>query len=106
MKTSQFAIVAVLLLGIGGATALTSEAASTYNGSIIVGIDRSQRTVTFQTKEGQTWTLPVSDPSIFEKNQVAKGDQVSIEVDLGDRITTITKLSQSSQTQPRDDVRP
>ena len=57
-----------------------------------MGIDHEKRTITFQTRDGQTWTLPVADPNMLKKELVAKGDQVSIEIDLSERITKITKL--------------
>lgn len=97
------------LLCLVGATVLNSEAATTFIGSTIVGIDQAQRTITFQTREGQSWTLQVADPNILKTEQVSKGDQVSIEIDLSDRITKIIKLSgqpQSEQSQSRDDFRP
>ncbi len=94
MKTTRIAIAIICLLSTVGAAVLTSEASTTFEGAI-VGIDQVQRTITFQTREGRTWTLPVAD-SIILKQQVAKGDRVRIEVDLSEpdlseRITKITK---------------
>lgn len=109
MKTAQIAVMTFCLLGIVGATALTAEAGSTYNKSTVVGIDQTQRTITFQTMDGQTLTLPVSDPNILKNGHVSKGDRVSIEIDMGNKITKVTKLSEQhrpGQTTPRDDVRP
>ncbi len=108
MQPFRIAIIAICLLCMLGGAVLISEAATTFNGSTIVGIDQAKRTVTFQTKEGQTWTLAVNDPNMLNKNQIAKGDQVSIEVDLSDRISKITKLSDqlpAEQNQSRDDTR-
>jgi hypothetical protein len=106
MKTLTTAIMMTLcLLFMVGATVLTSEAATNFNGSTVVGID--QRSVTFQTREGQTWTLTLADPSMLNDEQNAKGDQVSIEIDMDDRITKIIKISgqpRSAQTQSRDDA--
>jgi hypothetical protein len=106
MKTLTTSIMMTLfLLFMVGATVLTSEAATNFNGSTVVGID--QRSVTFQTREGQTWTLTVADPSMLKDEQIAKGDQVSIEIDMDDRITKIIKISGqpgSAQTQSRDDA--
>ncbi|BCA52970.1 exported protein of unknown function [Nitrospira sp. KM1] len=85
-----------------------STADTTFNASTIVGVDQSERTITFKTREGTTWTLPVSDPKILQI-QVARGDQVSIEIDLSDRIIKMTKLSESSPSaadQIHDDVKP
>jgi hypothetical protein len=94
MKNAKLAIISVSLLYLFGATVLPSGAATTFNGngSTIVGIDEGQRTITFRTREGQNWTLPVADPDIL-KGQFSKGDQVSIEIDLEDRITKVLKPS-------------
>ena len=71
----------------------TSDAATTFGGSRILAIDQGEKTITFRTKEGQTWTLPVADSKLLEKQQVAKDEQVTIEIDLNDRIIDVVKLS-------------
>jgi RNase P/RNase MRP subunit p29 len=89
-----------------------SEATTTFTGAII-GIDQTQRTVTFQTSTGQTWTMPVADSNIL-KQQIAKGDRVRIDVELSDsdlsqRITKITKIPEQplpEPTQSLDEVTP
>jgi hypothetical protein len=111
MKSSRIAIITIYLCWLGAVTLLTSnaaEAATTFAGAV-VGIDHEQRTITFQTSDGQTWTLPVADPNVLKHEQVAKGDQVSIEIDLSERITKITKVSAHHRSEPSpslDDVRP
>lgn len=106
MKTSATAMIMTLCLCfVVGATVVTSEAATNFNGSTVIGID--QRSITFKTREGQTWTLTLADPSVLKNEQIAKGDQVSIEIDMDDRITKIVKISSqspSAQTQSRDDA--
>jgi hypothetical protein len=106
MKTSVTAIImTICLCFVVGATVLTSEAATNFNGSTVIGID--QRSITFKTREGQTWTLTLADPNLLKNEQIAKGDQVSIEIDMDDRITKIVKISSqspSAQTQSRDDA--
>lgn len=77
----------------------TSDAATVYGGSKIVGIDQGQRTITFKTKEGQTWTLPVADPNVLD-HQIAKGDDVTIELDLNDRIIKVVKISEVPPAPP------
>lgn len=108
MKISKTVITMTLcLFCLVGSTVLTSEAATNFNGSTVVGIDQAQRSIIFQTREGQTWTLPVADPDMLKNEQIAKGDRVSIEIDLDDRITKIIKISgqpPSAQTQSRDDA--
>ena len=99
----------VCLLFLIGATVQTSEAVSTFIGSTVLSMDQAQRTITFRTKEGQSWTLPVADPNILKKEQVTTGDQVSIELDPNDRVTKIIKLSEqprSERPQLGDDLRP
>ena len=91
MKKTWIELVTITLLWTALALVLTSEAATTYSGAI-VGIDQAQRTITFQTLEGQTWALALSDPTVLKQEQVAKGDRVRIEVDLSGQIIKITKL--------------
>ena len=107
MMTSRITRMTVCLLCLAGATALTSNAATSFNGSTIVSIDQAQRTITFQTREGENWTLPVADPEILKEVRVSKGDQVSIEIDPNDKITKIFKASgpsPSPQSQSRDEM--
>lgn len=99
MKASRIMIITILLFAIG-ATLFTSEAATTFNRSTVLSIDETQRTLTFKTREGQTWTLPLADPDILKKQRVSKGDQVSIDIDLNDRITQVIKLDEP----PRSDL--
>ena len=103
MKKTSIAIATIFLLWTMAASELVSEAATTFAGSII-GIDQAQRTITFQTVTGQTWTISVADSNIL-KQQVAKGDQVMIDVELDDsdmsrRITKITKIPRSELFEP------
>lgn len=78
----------------------TSDAATVFGGSKIMGVDQAQRTITFKTKEGQTWTLPLADPNVLNHQQIANGDDVTIELDLNDRITKVVKLSEVAPTPP------
>ncbi|RPH78182.1 MAG: hypothetical protein EHM80_10875 [Nitrospiraceae bacterium] len=100
MKKIRLAIATICLLC---ATVLTSEAATTFAGTI-VGIDETQRTITFQTSTGQTWTIPVADANILHQ-QIAKGDRVKIDVELNDsdlsrRITKVTKFRKDEPIEP------
>ena len=81
---------------------VTSDAATIFTGSRIVDIDQGQRTITFTTKEGQTWTLPVTGPQVLDGKPIAKNDQVTIEIDLDDRIIKIVKPSDTPA--PRTDT--
>jgi hypothetical protein len=103
MKNTMIAIATIFLLWTMVASEIVSEAATTFAGSII-GIDQAQRTITFQTVTGQTWTISVADSNIL-KQQVAKGDQVMIDVELDDsdmsrRITKITKIPRGELFEP------
>lgn len=97
MQPIKIAIMAIYLFCMIGGAVLISEATTTFNRSTILGINQAERTVTFQTKDGQTWTLPVNDPNLLNKDQVAKGDRVSIEIDMSN---TITKIMKSSERTP------
>ena len=104
MKTIKIVIATICcLLWTTFATVLISEAATTLAGSI-VGIDRVQHTITFQTNTGQTWTIPVADSDIL-KQQIAKGDRVRVDVELSEsdfskRITKITKIGKDEPFEP------
>jgi hypothetical protein len=93
MKKTWIELATISLLWTALAVVLTSEAATTFAGAI-VGIDQAQRTITFQTIDGQTWALALSDSTILKQEQVAKGDRVKIEVDLSGKITKITKIAE------------
>jgi P pilus assembly chaperone PapD len=93
-------LILLALLFFVSATMTTSHAATTFGGSRIVAIDEGQKTITFKTREGQTWTLPVADSKLLEQ-KVAKDDQVTIEIDLNDRIIDVHKLSDVPAA-PRD----
>ena len=108
MKKNRIALATICLLWAAVAAVLASEAATTFAGAI-VGIDQAQRTITFQTMDGQTWTLQMADSNILKKEQVDKGDRVRIEIDVSQRITKITKIPEqplSEPTQSLDEVRP
>ena len=103
MKKTMFALTTIYLLWTAVVAVLTGEAATTFAGAI-VGIDQAQRTITFQTSTGQTWTIPVADSNIL-KHQIAKGDRVMIDVELSDsdlsqRITKITKIPRGELFEP------
>jgi hypothetical protein len=85
------------------ATGTMSDAATTFGGSTIIAIDEGQKTITFKTKEGQTWTLPVADSKLLSQQQVGKDDPVTIELDLNDRIIDVVKLSDAPAA-PRTDT--
>ena len=93
-------VVPVLLFVI--ATVTTSDATTTFGGSSILGVDEGQKTITFKTKDGQTWTLPVADSKLLSEAQTGKDDQVTIELDLNDHIIDVVKASDKSSA-PRTD---
>jgi len=86
------------------AVATTSDAATIFGGSRILAIDQGQRTITFKTKEGQTWTLPVQDPNLLKQQSSSKDEQVTIEIDLNDRIINVVKLSDEARSAPRTET--
>lgn len=83
--------------------ATPSDAATIFGGSRIIAIDQGQQTITFKTKEGQTWTLPVMDPKLL-KQPNAKDEQVTIEIDLNDRIINVVQLSGEARNAPRTET--
>jgi hypothetical protein len=74
-------------------SAAPSDATTVFGGSKIISVDQDQRTITFKTKEGQTWTLPVTNPDLLNPQRIAMDQPVTIEIDLDDRISNIVKLS-------------
>jgi len=103
MKKTWIELATITLLWTALVVVLTGEAATTFAGAI-VSIDQAQRTITFQTSTGQTWTIPVADSNIL-KHQIAKGDRVMIDVevndsDLSQRITKITKIPRGELFEP------
>jgi len=98
MKRSRFAIVTICVLWMAVASVLATEAATTFAG-VIVGVDEAKQTITFETRDKQTWTLPVADSNILMPGKVARGDQVMIEINLSKRITKITKMSEPPRAQ-------
>ncbi len=108
MKKPRIALATIYLFWAAVAAVLTSEATTTFAGAII-GIDQAQRTITFQTIDGQTWALAVGDSNILKQEQVAKGDRVRIEIDVSGKITKITKIPAQPLSEPiqsLDEVRP
>jgi hypothetical protein len=49
-----------------------SDATTTFGGSRVIAIDQEQRTITFKTNEGQTWTLPVTDPDLLNRHPLPR----------------------------------
>ena len=104
MNIRMVLILTLCLLFSVSAIVATSDATTTFGGSRVIAIDQEQRTITFKTNEGQTWTLPVTDPDLLNRQSIAKNDQVTIEIDLNDRISNVIKLS-DVPTPPRGDTR-
>jgi hypothetical protein len=95
MKLLLITLAAAGLFAVVGVTAdiPASQATTTFIGSTIERIDAAQHTVTFRTREGQSWTMPLADPNLLKEEPLAKGDIVSIESDPSDKITKIVKLA-------------
>ena len=81
----------------------TSDAATTFGNSRIIAIDEGQQNITFKTKEGETWTMPVADSKLLNQQQgIGKDELVTIEIDFNDRIINVVKSSGAPAT-PRTD---
>lgn len=91
-----------LLFLISATPTMTSHAATTFGGSSILAVDEGQKTITFKTKEGQTWTLPVVDSKLLTQAQAGKDDSVTIELDLNDQIVDVVKASEKSAVPKTD----
>ena len=92
--TKRMILIAMLCVFFSVGTAVTTiQAATIFGGSRILAVDKDQRTITFKTKEGQTWTLQVNDPNLLNRQSVAKDEQVTIEIDLDDRIINVVQAT-------------
>jgi Cu/Ag efflux protein CusF len=86
----------MMMLGVLGASGYALEwqlapvfAASTFISSTIMEVSSDGRKVTIRTAQGESWSLPVSDPELLKG--VKKGDQVSLELDTKDEVSKIVK---------------
>ena len=91
---SKLLLAIVATLAFGSAAVVPAEATTTFVRSTVERIDLAKQTITFQARDGQTWTLRVANPELLKKDSLAKGDQVTIEVNPNDEVKTILKLSQ------------
>lgn len=103
MSIRSILILTLCLLFSVSAAVTTGDAETIFGGSRILAIDQGQRTITFKTKEGQTWTLPVTDTNLLNQQLVAKDQQVTIEIDLNDRISNVV-VSSEVRTAPRTET--
>ena len=102
MKGRIMLLIVLSILFFATATVTTSHAATTFGGSSILAIDEGQKTITFKTKEGQTWTLPVVDSKLLAQAQTDKNDSVTIELNLNDQIIDVVKASDKSSVPKTD----
>ena len=100
MQPVKILMMVMLLLGVIGGVILLSDTTTTFTGSTIGGIDPAQRTIRFQTREGETWILPVRDPRLLRSATVSQGDRVRIVVDRHNQVSTITKLPEHTRQHP------
>lgn len=98
MKLSILTAVALIgWLGVAG-VARSYETAVVFLKSQVQHVDARNQLLTFKTKEGQTWTLHVADGAAIKRDSLAKGDVVSIEVDLDDQIVKIVKVAEPTES--------
>lgn len=86
----------VMILGLP-ALAWAASSATTYTGTTVENVDTAKQTVSIKTKDGQSWTLRVANPDLLKKNNIQKGDLVSVEVDTDNAITKIAKAGENEQ---------
>lgn len=103
MNMRMIPILTICLIVSATAAITTSDATTIFGSSRIIAVDQDQRTITFKTKEGQTWTLPVTDPNLLTRQPI-KDEQVTIEIDLNDRITKVVSLSEEAHSAPRTET--
>lgn len=74
--------------------------AAVFPMSSVEQIDLHNQLLTFKTQDGQLWMLRVADSAAMKREALAKGDHVTIEVDLDDQIIKIVKVPPSSDSAP------
>lgn len=80
------------------AVALAANPATTYTGTTVENVDTGKQTISIKTKKGESWTLKVADPELLKKQDIKKGDHVSVEVDTNNTITKIAKAGEMDQS--------
>ena len=100
--TKHAMLILTSLLLFVAATVTASDAATTFGGSTILAIDEGKKTITFKTKDGQTWTLPVVDSKLLTQAQAGKDDSVTIELNFDDQIIDVVKPSAMSAVPKTD----
>jgi hypothetical protein len=99
--SKRIVIMSLSLLCAMGTSALTSMASTTLIASTIERVDQAQQTITLRTREGEFRTFPVADPAILKKEPFKKGDVVSLEIDVNERITKIVSLAERPRSEQR-----
>ncbi len=100
MKPFVFTMVSLLLLW--GFTVTPSQgalvASTTFIGSTIEEIDLAGLKITIQTNEGNRHYMPVANAEIMKG--LAKGDRVSLELDVQGRVVKIVKTAPDLKIAP------
>ena len=92
MKKASIAIPILCLLWTAVAGVLSLGPAATF-ASAIIEIAHVQQTITFQTRTGQAWTMPVADSHIMTQ-QITTSDWAEIDVEMSERNSQrITKIT-------------
>ncbi len=73
------------------ALAFAATPATTLSGATVEHVDAAKQTLSVKTKDGQSYTLHVKDAELLKKNELKKGDQVSLEVDTNNNVIQIAK---------------
>lgn len=90
---------ALLAVGLLAAAEWTraAETATVFPMSSVEHVDVRNQMLTFKTKDGRLWLMRMADPIAIRRMSLAKGDLVSIEVDLDDQIIRIARVDRSGE---------
>jgi hypothetical protein len=80
------------------AVAWAANPSNTYTGTTVEHVDTGKQTLSIKTREGERWTLHVSDPEMLKKQNVQKGDTVSVQVDTNNEVIKIAKAGESGSS--------
>jgi hypothetical protein len=76
------------------AVAWAANPSNTYTGTTVENVDTGKQTLSIKTREGERWTLHVSDPEMLKKQNVQNGDTVSVQVDTNNEVIKIAKAGE------------
>ncbi len=100
---NRIMLLAFMIMGMMGTldSSWPGEASAVFPMSLVESVDVRNQLLTFKSHDGRLWLMRVADPAAIQRESLAKGDVVSIEVGLDDQIVRIEKIAPSSESARR-----